>query len=215
MPNHRMVLNSSDWYIIHMSEATEREELVKRTEEMFGAKRFEAVKGQEVLLKYSGLSHPHPPEPVSKGIMGCTESQYRVLRDFSDAEFIGIFEDDVHFITERKEIEDWLQQLPEGWDIAFLGTTEHVRSTPFNSETVKLTRFWGAHAVLFRKSSIPKVLATYDLYTNVKKMVCIPDWWFSWAIQDHGLNAYAPLNGKKFCYQKDGLVSYLTGKIRK
>jgi GR25 family glycosyltransferase involved in LPS biosynthesis len=212
-----LVLDQSEWHVIHMSEATEREELVQKVETMFGAKRFEAVKGIEVLETYSGCSHPHPPEPLSKGILGCTESQYRILKEFSlytGAEYIGIFEDDVEFHCEKEKIEEWLQQLPPTWDIAFLGTTEHVRSSPFNDHTVKIKRFWGAHAVLFRKSCIPKVLETYDLYTNVKKKVCIPDWWYSWAIQEHGLEAYAPLHGKQFCQQKIGLQSYLTGKIR-
>lgn len=211
------VLDQTEWYNIHMSEAIEREDLVQYTEKIFGAKRFEAVKGIEVLEKYSGCSHPHPPDPLSNGILGCTESQYRILQEAfknSTSEYIGIFEDDVEFSCERPQIEQWLQQLPPTWDIAFLGTTEHVRATPYNNETAKITRFWGAHAVLFRRSCIPKVLETYDLYTNVKKKVCIPDWWYSWAIQEHGLEAYAPSSGKRFCQQKIGLQSYLTGKIR-
>ena len=37
----------------------------------------------------------------------------------------------------------------------------------------------------------------------------------NWAIQEHRLEAYAPSLGKRFCQQKIGLQSYLTGKIRK
>jgi GR25 family glycosyltransferase involved in LPS biosynthesis len=212
----RMIIEKVTWYIIHMKEAIEREDLVKNAEEMFGAKRFESVKGDEVFSKYAELKHPLATEKVSKGMMGCTESHLQLLKRGleSDSKYLGILEDDVVFSVDKKEIEEWLEQLPYDWDIALVGTNENVRSSPINSKTMKVTRFWGTHAFIVRKESISKIIRTYDLYTNVKKIACIADWWYSWAIQENNLNAYAPTNCNKFCKQKEGFVSYITGKIR-
>lgn len=203
------------WKIIHMSSATEREDLVKSLETMFQAIRFEAVKGEDVKEKYKSLLHPVPGQPIGSGIFGCFESHYRALKELSQSsyEYVGVLEDDCYFTSNKADIDEWLESLPEGWDVALLGTTEHVRSTPISTTTSKVTRFWGTHAVLFRRTCLEKVFQTYEKYLNLGTLP-VADWWYAWAIQEHNLKAFAPNPPTRFCYQKEGFISYITGKER-
>ena len=209
------MLESITWKIVHVSSAIEREDLVQRLEQMFGATRFDAILGSSVKEKYGHLQHPVSGQPIGLGIYGCIESHFQALKSLEDAptEYVGIFEDDAVFQCERQELEEWLQSLPQPWDVALLGTTEHVRSTLVNDQTSKLTRFWGAHAVIFRKALLPNLFDTLSKYMRDGPLP-IPDWWYAWAIQEHNLTAYAPNPPTRFCHQKEGLVSSLTGKIR-
>ena len=209
------MLESVTWKIIHMSSASEREELVQRLEEIFGATRFEAIVGSTVKDKYEHLQHPVAGETKTNGIYGCIESHYQSLKELQNAptDYVGVFEDDAIFTAKKEELEDWLQSLPDDWDIALLGTTEHVRRTKINEQVSRVKRFWGAHAVIFRKALLTNLFDTLTKYMREGPLP-IPDWWYAWAIQEHNLIAYAPNPPTRFCHQKDGLVSALTGKIR-
>ena len=210
------MLNNITWKIVHLTSATEREYLVKRLEEMFQATRFDAVVGATVANKYEHLTHPVPGEANTNGIFGCSESHFLALKELQEAptEFVGIFEDDAIFSCEKQDVEEWLQSLPQPWDVALLGTTKTARASRINEHTVKIRRFWGAHAVIFRKSVLPKLFDTFNKYVTQERITPLTDWWYAWAIQEHHLDAYAPRPSTHFCYQKDGLISAITGKVR-
>lgn len=209
----KRMLAKIPWKIIHMSSSTEREGLVKQMEEMFGATRLEAVSGISVQEKYQYLSHPVPGQTHTPGMYGCLESHLQALST-PESEYVGILEDDAMFVATKEELEGWLHQLPPDWDIACLGTTENVRFSTVNSFTHRITRFWGTHAMIFKRSCIPKIFATYER-TMQKGVLPLADWLYAWAIQEHNLIAYAPSIPTRFCHQKEGLVSYLTGQVRK
>jgi hypothetical protein len=214
--------------IIHMSEAVEREELVQAAEQRFpNACRMEAKRGVDFLEKYAPGAHPKGvgQQPIPLGAMGCAESHFTALAerladtigsdDAGDASSLLVLEDDAEWLGTTEEMEAWANSVPMDWDILLLGTTENVEKTKLLSfSTAQVWRFWGTHAVLFRnKDVIEKVLFTYDRLLREGTMP-LADWWYSFAIKEHGLNAYSPLPCKRFVQQKQGLVSYITGKAR-
>ncbi len=209
-----MILNQTESYIIHMSSATEREALVKMLEETFQAKRMEAVVGSTVSEKYQNVKHPLFGQPVLAGAIGCIESHLAVLKQNSIKEkpYIGIFEDDCVIVG--SDFNSFLNKVPADWDLICLGTTESVK--PFisvNDQVNKIVRFWGTHAMIVKKEIVPKLFFTYERLMK-EGIFPVADWFYAFAIQEHNLNVYAPKNCKEFVCQKEGLVSYITGKVR-
>lgn len=209
-----MLLKEATWKIIHLSHASERDDLVKAIEEQVGATCFEAVKGESVKEKYATLNHPLPGQPIRSGLFGCSQSFYEVLKvlETTSTEYVGIFEDDCRFKECNQTIESWISTLPS-FDICFLGVTEPVEYSTLNSDTLQVKRFWGAHSILFKRSIIPLLFKTFDSYFE-KKTIPIPDWWFSSAIKEYSLTAFCANPCNLFCHQEEGLTSYLTGSIR-
>ena len=207
------MFHQTESYIIHMSSATEREEVVKVLEETFQAKRMEAVVGGSVSEKYQNVKHPLYSQPVLPGAIGCIESHLAVLKqNLSEKPYIGIFEDDCVIVD--TEFNSFLDKVPADWDMICLGTTESVK--PFvsvNDQVNKIVRFWGTHAMIVKKEIVPKLFFTYERLMK-EGVFPVADWFYAFAIQEHNLNVYTPKNCKEFVCQKEGLVSYITGKKR-
>jgi len=211
------MFNNTESYVIHMSSATEREEIVQKLEDFFQAKRMEAVKGDLVLEKYKSCKHPLFGQKVLIGAIGCIESHIAILKQAKLGKpYLGIFEDDCEINVSVSEIEHFLSEnIPDDWDIICLGTTESVKPySSVNSEVDKIGRFWGTHAMIVKKEIIPKLLFTYNRLMK-EKIFPVADWFYAFAIQEHKLNVYAPHKSKAFVCQKEGLVSSITGGIRK
>ena len=141
-------------------------------------------------------------------MIGCLESHIHILQDSQDN--IVIFEDDCEFVEDSMTFFHDLHDF----DILCLGTNENVEYEYIEGkEYLRVYRFWGTHALLIRQNAIKAVLETYEKYRNLK--VFLPaDWLYSYAIKEHNLKAYAPINPKRFFKQKNGLVSSVNGKIR-
>ena len=196
-----------------MSSATERESIVKVLEETFQAKRQEAVVGSSVSEKYLNVKHPLFGQRVLPGAVGCIESHLAVLKqNQTDKPYIGIFEDDC--VVLDSGFNSFLDKVPADWDMICLGTTEIVKPySSVNDQVNKIFRFWGTHAMIVKKEIIPKLFFTYDRLM-MEGVFPVADWFYAFAIQEHKLNVYVPRNNKEFVCQKEGLVSYITGKKR-
>lgn len=169
---------------------------------------FNAVSGLLYLDKYEAFTHILKGEKITNGMIGCLESHIQILQDSQDN--IVIFEDDCEFLENSMSFFHDLYDF----DIICLGTNENVEyEFILGKQYLRVFRFWGTHALLIRQNAIKAVLETYEKYRNLK--VFLPaDWLYSYAIKEHNLKAYAPINPKRFFKQKNGLVSSVNGKIR-
>ena len=211
------MLQQCSWKVIHLPTETLRIPLIDILQKEFDAKVFPAIKGEDAILPGHPLRHPLYGQTVTKGMIGCAESHRRVLIEglFAGAELLGVFEDDAVLKVSKETIENWIEtSVPSNWDMLCLGVNEHVR--PFyqiNEHTVQLQRFWGTHAMIFKRETVTKVLAMFEKL-QAQGIQPIADWWYSSAIEQYNLHCYAPTNPKAFFEQQVGFVSAITGKVR-
>ena len=171
---------------------------------------FNAISGLLYIDKYEGFTHILKGEKITNGMIGCLESHIQVLEEIEPDKNLLLFEDDCEFIEDSSSFFHDLHDF----DIMCLGTNENVEFELFEGKDyVRIFRFWGAHAILLRENGIQAVLKTYEKYYN-QKIFLPADWLYSYAIKEHNLNAYAPINPKRFFKQKSGLVSNVNGRIR-
>jgi GR25 family glycosyltransferase involved in LPS biosynthesis len=210
--------------VIHLEKAVERQPLVVRMAELFPSLEVYLAKDGSRWLADPEIKKAHPwtKEPVTKGCIGCTHSHIDLIHDAlkqKDAAIL-IFEDDCEFKEEvtREELTKYIHTantLGERWDILLLGGTEYVESTPTSSaDYTKVGRFWGAHALILRERGMRAALKAFHA-SQMKGDFLPGDWLYNEAIRLDSLVCYGPTDPFRFCKQKEGLLSYLTGKLRK
>uniref|UniRef100_A0A6C0D6N3 Glycosyl transferase family 25 domain-containing protein n=1 Tax=viral metagenome TaxID=1070528 RepID=A0A6C0D6N3_9ZZZZ len=168
---------------------------------------FNAIDGKKHIDEFKDFKHVLPSETISAGMIGCLLSHIEVLKNAKTN--ILIFEDDCEYVSDCSEF------IKENciFDILLLGTNENVDFTLQNSKFVKVKRFWGTHALYVKYSTIEGILKIYEKYKS-RKIFLPADWLYSYAIKEHNLRAFAPLNPKQYFKQKSGLVSSINGKVR-
>jgi GR25 family glycosyltransferase involved in LPS biosynthesis len=209
--------------VIHLETAVERKPLVARIKDLFPSLEVYAAKDGSQWLADSKIQKAHPwtKKPVTKGCIGCTHSHIDLIHDAlskHDSALI-IFEDDCEFgeVT-RQQLMAYVHAantLGEAWDILLLGGTEYVESDSTSSpDYMKVGRFWGAHALILRERGMRAALKAF--HASQQKGDFLPgDWLYNEAIRLDSLVCYGPTDPFRFCKQKEGLLSYLTGKVRK
>lgn len=198
--------------VIHRQIDVEREPTIRELERRLGRELqiLEGVRGDTLIEKGFPRKHPIERIPTSAGNIGCTASHVQILQNVLAGEYksVCIFEDDAEYIS---DFTSYFSQIPDDWDICFLGVNEIVDGDPVSDTVVKVRRFWGTHAVILKEKAM---MAIQDMYfQSLKDEYALPaDWLYSYAIQRSGLNAYAPKNAH--IRQKPGFVSTISGNIR-
>jgi GR25 family glycosyltransferase involved in LPS biosynthesis len=131
-------------------------------------------------------------------------------------ETIGIFEDDAELTEPVEKLHTFYEEacaLEPKWDVLVLGATEWVDSTLASPTIRKPTRFWGTHALLLNRKAAQAALDTHKRLQE-KGYAYPADWFYSATILQNNLVAYGPRNSK-LIQQKPGLVSAISGKVRR
>ena len=209
--------------VIHLDRATERLPIVQRIKTIFPALEVYAAKDGSEWQANPAINKAHPltRKPVSQGNLGCTHSHidliHRALKAGTSS--LIIFEDDCDFKDEvdTAALMKYIHvanTLGEPWDILLLGGTEYVESVATSSaEYKKVGRFWGTHALILRERGMRAALKAFA--ASQKAGDFLPgDWLYNEAIKLDGLVCFGPSDPFRFCRQKGGLVSYLTGAVR-
>ena len=199
--------------VIHRQIDVEREPTIRELEKNLGRELqiLEGVNGNTLIEKGFPRKHPIERKPTTAGNIGCTASHVQILQNILAGEHktVCIFEDDAEFVS---DFSSYLSQIPENWDICFLGVNEIVEGEPVSESIMKVRRFWGTHAVILREKSMRAIQEMY--FQSLKDDYALPaDWLYSYAIQRSGLNAYAPKNAH--IRQKPGFISTISGNIRR
>jgi GR25 family glycosyltransferase involved in LPS biosynthesis len=208
------------WVVIHMPGAVERLELIQNLEKKMGEPIhfFKALTGDAWMnTPTTAKRHPYPPHNlIRSGDVGCTNSHIEILREAKARgdESIGIFEDDCELFFGAKEfLQAAAAQYPAA-DLILLGASEYVDSAALSPAYARVTRFWGTHAVFVRKRAFDAILKTYT--DGLAAGTFYPaDWLYTTAIKAHKLVAIGPANPRTYCQQKTGLVSLITGIVRR
>jgi len=210
--------------VIHPARATERLPLIEVLKAIFTQLEiFDAADGSEWQANPQiQKAHPRTKQPVTQGNIGCTHSHIQLIHQALKAgdKSLILFEDDCEF---RPEVDTAMMTkyihlantLGEPWDILLFGGTEYVESAATSSpDYKKVDRFWGTHALILRERGMRAALKAFA--ESQKKGDFLPgDWLYNEAIKLDKLVCYGPTDPFKFCRQKEGLLSYLTGTVRK
>jgi GR25 family glycosyltransferase involved in LPS biosynthesis len=209
--------------VIHLAKATERLHLIDKVNTIFTQLEvYDAKDGSEWQANPQiQKGHPLTKKPVSQGNLGCTHSHIELIHRALKAgdKSLILFEDDCDFKSDvtteimMKYIHT-ANTLGEPWDILLLGATEYVETEILTSEYTKVNRFWGTHALILRERGMRAALKAFA--ASQKKGDFLPgDWLYNEAIKLDGLVCFGPSDPFRFCRQKEGLLSYLTGTLRK
>ena len=110
-------------------------------------RRFQATDGNDVVL---------PPNWIhSAGAYGCLLSHVRAVREARDAGLssILIFKDDVVFDPEFKEnFESFIQELPDDWDMLFLGALHKHEPVKISEHIGRITKANSTFAYAIRNT---------------------------------------------------------------
>ena len=202
--------------VIHLAKAVERLPLIENINKIFPLDIYDAKDGSEWQANPKiQKAHPWTKKPVTQGNIGCTHSHIELIQEALKAGYnsIIIFEDDCDFKPEvdTAMMTKFIEGAPP-YDILLLGGTEYVESESAG-DYKKVGRFWGAHALILKERSMRAALKAFA--ESQKQGDFLPgDWLYNEAIKE-GLTCYGPADPFQFCRQKEGLLSYLTGTVRK
>lgn len=199
--------------VIHRQIDVEREPTIRELERKLGRELqvLEGVRGDTMIEQGFPRKHPIERKPTSAGNIGCTASHLQILQNIlsGDHKAVCIFEDDAEYVS---DFSSYVSQIPDDWDICFLGVNEIVEGEPVSDTVVQVRRFWGTHAVILREKAMRSIQEMY--FQSLKDDYALPaDWLYSYAIQRFHLKAYAPK--KAHIRQKPGFVSTISGNIRR
>lgn len=199
--------------VIHRQIDVEREPTIRELERKLGRELqvLEGVRGDTLIEQGFPRKHPIERKPTSAGNIGCTASHLQILQNIlsGDHKAVCIFEDDAEYVS---DFSSYVSQIPDDWDICFLGVNEIVEGEPVSDTVVQVRRFWGTHAVILREKAMRSIQEMY--FQSLKDDYALPaDWLYSYAIQRFHLKAYAPK--KAHIRQKPGFVSTISGNIRR
>jgi GR25 family glycosyltransferase involved in LPS biosynthesis len=222
MPKVAPVIQFKMNVVIHLEKATERLPIIEVLKNLFNVEVYNAKDGSDWMANPQiHKAHPWTKQPLTQGNIGCTHSHIELIHRALKAgeKSLTIFEDDCDFIptVTKEEITKFIHGaniLGESWDILLLGATEYVESSPVSEEYKRVGRFWGTHALILRERGMRAALKAFA--DSQKKGDFLPgDWLYNEAIKIDKLACFAPTNPFHFCRQKEGLLSYLTGAVRK
>lgn len=125
----------TDIIVINLDRDTERLRLFKKEMDKFGL----------TFKREPGILDP---------ARGNSQAMMNALNKLPDGGII--FEDDV----ELRDLS--LPELPDNWDLIYFGANITDPVHRYSKDLVKLTGAWCAHAILYSKQGVKKVLSQYD-----------------------------------------------------
>ena len=170
-------------YVIHMSTATEREELVKSIVDLTSAEIFE------------GVIVP------GDGNRGCTLSHYHIYKQIPEDEDLLIFEDDCEILD--PSFVSYIEEKKALYDVIFIGVNS------LGVDINKRVCSYGTHAMWISR----KALNTFIQHFPKAKAKAIDNIWNELE-HIYKLKYFRPKDNNRFVKQKEGLISYITGKPR-
>jgi GR25 family glycosyltransferase involved in LPS biosynthesis len=209
-------------YILHLDSAKEREPLIEAQAAALGVSPviIQAVTGGDWWKDpLAPKEHPHSGSKLTPGMVGCTFSHLRVIREaiHSQKDVVLVLEDDAVFQCTQRDVVELIQHATKvtdnTWDILLLGANEYVSSMRVDRRLSRVHRFWGTHAMIVRRSAMRAVVETFE--DGLQRGIFYPaDWLYNEAIRRRGLVVLGPEAPRDLCRQAPGLVSAITGLRR-
>lgn len=119
--------------------------------------RYEAIDGKELDL----TNIPHNTS-LLVGELGLLETNINLIKEayVNNYESVLIFEDDVVFTDEMKNLKEYMALLPSDWDMLYLGGN-HVYGPPpeiINEKVLKLNTTYTTHCIAIKNTLFEPIL---------------------------------------------------------
>jgi glycosyl transferase family 25 len=148
-------------YCVNLNRRPDRWEKVKQEFNRIGVsgiERYEAIDGKD----YDWTNIKYNPS-LLVGELGLIETHINLIKDAIKNNYssILIFEDDVYFTDEINKIEEYMSQLPDNWDMLYLGGN-HIYGPPppkVNDKILKLVKTYTTHAIAIKSNLFETIIA--------------------------------------------------------
>lgn len=126
---------------------------------------FKAIDGKKIIDR--------PKTNLSNGEIGVILSNLEILKDAKQKKYnqILIIEDDCYFTDEIVKIDEYLNFVPENWDMIYFGGNHntHIGMTPpkkINEKVVKLHHTFAAHFVIIKSTIFDEIMFSLSLFNK-------------------------------------------------
>jgi hypothetical protein len=120
-------------YLIHLD---------RRTDRLIDAETEFAKMGMEFSLVLAFDEKP--------GWVGCKKSHLYILRELPGTVF-AVYEDDVQFLLGERDIRIAMDELPEDWDMLYLGASPQEPFYRYSPHLFKMGKSWTTHAIIWHR----------------------------------------------------------------
>ena len=120
-----------------------------------------------------------PAVDTTPGWVGCRESHLQVLEMFKDCDGFAIYEDDVKFLTSLDYIYIAMGQLPDDWDMLYLGASPKEPQERYSDNLFKVKNAHVTHAIIWH----PRVGGAIDYILEHRQEIRKIDDFFATTIQ--------------------------------
>lgn len=122
-----------------------------------GIERYQAVDGK--LYDWSSTKYN---KELLKGELGILETHINIITEAIEKGYsnIAIFEDDVYFTSEISKLEEYLNDVPDDWDMIYLGGNHTYGSVPrmITNKIMKLHNTFAIEGIIIRSTLFSKIL---------------------------------------------------------
>jgi GR25 family glycosyltransferase involved in LPS biosynthesis len=118
--------------------------------------------------------------------LGFNKSQWNVLNESKDAKSILILEDDIVF-TNLDHLPEALEELPEDWDVLYLGANINgTKLERYSRHLFKIRNSYTTHAVAYSSKMAKWIVENFPFYTDdyEKEGLTIYDEWLRVNVQE-------------------------------
>jgi GR25 family glycosyltransferase involved in LPS biosynthesis len=157
-------------YCINLDKRADRWEKVSKIFNEVGITnviRYSAVNGDDL-----DLSKINYNPSLLKGELGILETHLNLLQEAKDEGLkeIVIMEDDVVFTDEIYKFDEYLDNVPEDWDMIFVGGNHMYGETPhfINDKILKVNGTVAIHCIIIKESIMDVIL---EIAKNRKKQI--------------------------------------------
>jgi GR25 family glycosyltransferase involved in LPS biosynthesis len=151
------------------------------------------IKSQEEFKKIGIIDKVErfPAIEMTDGRIGCIKSHLEIIKyaKENDLQNVLVFEDDVLIINDdiNNIMLNVISQLPEKWDMLYLGANLHRELENYSENLVILKNGYSTHAVCYNKNIYDKMIDKFNTLNNISTFNDILDVWISENIQENGL----------------------------
>lgn len=107
---------------------------------------------------------------IKPGWVGCRESHLAILDDAWLGDVFVVFEDDVQFLQDLSIVDKALSQLPEDWDMLYLGASPKQPQVRYSDNLIRLNNAHVTHAIIWHYREGGALEYILDHANEVKKI---------------------------------------------
>lgn len=121
------------------------------------------------------------------GRIGCLKSHIEILKLAKKNKYknVLVFEDDIKILVDNFSdiTKTAFEQLPEKWDLFYLGANLHRQLPNYSDNLVKILQGFTTHAICYNESVYDEIINKFNNVNEIKSINDIIDVWLSNTIQ--------------------------------